>query len=82
MRKQQARTVNQTFSLPQDVMKDLHTYIKPRERSRFVSQVLRSGLEAKKNELRQSYIDANNDEGQNEAIVDWEGTLADGTDEW
>ncbi len=82
MRKQQAKTVNQTFSLPLDVMHDLHTYIKPRERSRFVSELLRNGLEAKKHDLRQSYIDANTDAGQTEALTDWEGTVADGTDEW
>ncbi len=82
MRKQQAKTVNQTFSLPVEVLHDLHVYIRPRERSRFVSDLLREGLEAKKQDLRQSYIDANQDAGQNEALIDWEGTVADGTDEW
>lgn len=82
MRKQRSTTVNQTFSLPQDVMRDLHTYIKPRERSRFVSELLREGLEAKKQELRKSYLNANNDEGQNEAMSDWEGTVGDGSDDW
>jgi hypothetical protein len=82
MRKQQAKTVNQTFSLPIEVSEDLHTYIKRREMSRFVSDLLREGLEAKKRELRQSYLDANEDEGQLETMKDWEGTLADGTDEW
>ncbi len=82
MRKQQAKTVNQTFSLPVDLLHDLHIYIKPRERSRFVSELLRHGLEAKKRALRQSYIDANEDAGQNEALTDWEATVADGRDEW
>ena len=75
MRKQQAKTVNQTFSLPLQVMKDLHTFIKPRERSHFVSDLLHDALEAKKKELRQSYIDANEDDGQLEAIKDWETTV-------
>ncbi len=75
MRKHQAKTVNQTFSLPIEVMKDLHVYIKPRERSRFVSDLLRVGLDTKKNELRQSYIEANEDAGQLEVMQDWRATL-------
>jgi hypothetical protein len=82
MRKQHAKTVNQTFSLPLEVLHNLNALIKPRERSRFVSDLLREALEAKKQELRQSYIDANSDEGQCEAMTDWEGTVADGADEW
>ena len=82
MRKQQAKTVNQTFSLPLEVLHDLNALIKPRERSRFVSELLRDALDVKKQELRQSYIDANTDEGQCEAMSDWEGTVADSTDAW
>jgi hypothetical protein len=82
MRKQQAKTVNQTFSLPPEVVHDLNSLVKPRERSRFVSNILRDALEVKKQKLRQSYIDANTDEGQFEAMQDWEGTVADGADVW
>jgi hypothetical protein len=82
MRKQQAKTVNQTFSLPLDVSKDLHVYIKPREMSRFVSDLIREGIEAKKGALRKAYMEANEDEGQIEATRDWEGTVGDGQDEW
>lgn len=82
MRKQQAKTVNQTFSLPLQVMQDLHALVRPRERSHFVSELLQNALEAKKQEIRQAYIDANEDEGQLEAIKDWEITIGDGADEW
>lgn len=32
-------------------------------------------------ELRQAYLSANEDEGQKEAIADWESTVDDGIDE-
>lgn len=81
MRKHEIRTVNQTFSLPIELSSDLHAYVKHRERSRFVAEAIRKELEAKKEELRKAYLAANEDEGQNEAIEDWSGTLGDGVDE-
>lgn len=83
MRKQHISTVNQTFSIPIDISQDLHVYIKQREMSRFVSDAIRKELEAKKQELREAYRMANEDEGQKEAMKDWESTIADGLDnEW
>ena len=83
MRKQQKQTINQTFSIPMDLSQDLHTYVKQREMSRFVSDAIRKELEAKKEELREAYRMANVDEGQKEALRDWENTVADGLDdEW
>lgn len=76
------KTVNQTFSLPADVSQELHAYVKRREMSRFVAEAIRKELEMKKEELRQAYLLANEDEGQNEALNDWQGTLGDGLDEW
>lgn len=34
------------------------------------------------NELSRSYLEANNDTGQQEAITDWHGAIADGSDDW
>lgn len=83
MRKQYINTINQTFSIPRDVSQDLHVYVKQREMSRFVSNAIRKELEAKKEELREAYRMANEDEGQNETKKDWEATMADGLDdEW
>ncbi|PJD97903.1 MAG: hypothetical protein CK425_01880 [Parachlamydia sp.] len=82
MKKQSVKTINQTFSLPLEISQELHTYVKRREMSRFVSDAIRKELEAKKEELRQAYLMANEDEGQAEATDDWQGTLADGADEW
>lgn len=82
MRKHEAKTVNQTFSLPIEVSSELHTYVKPRERSRFVADAIRKELKVKKDELRKAYLAANEDEGQLEATEEWQSTLGDGADEW
>lgn len=73
---------NQTFSLPVSVSMDLHFLVKTRERSHFVVEAITEKLEAKKQELRDAYIAMNKDEGQIEAMKDWESTLADGIDDW
>ena len=61
---------------------ELHSYVKRREMSRFVADAIRKELETKKEELRQAYLMANEDEGQIEATEEWQGTLSDGADEW
>ncbi len=82
MRKEEAKKINQTFSIPSDVSQELHTYVKRREMSQFVSNAIRKELEFKKEELRNAYLAASQDEGQQEAIDEWESTVGDGTDEW
>ena len=81
MRKHESKRVNQTFSLPAEISKELHTYVKHREMSGFVSEAIRKELEFKKAELRKSYKSANKDKGQIEAMKDWESTISDGIDE-
>jgi len=73
---------NQTFSLPFEMTLELHTLVKNREMSRFVAEAIRKELNVKKQELREAYLSANNDLGQLEAIEEWNGTVADGADEW
>ena len=80
--KKQSKTINQTFSLPVDISQDLHAYVKRREMSRFVAEAIRKELMTKKDELRQVYLMANEDEGQAEATHDWQRTLGDGSEEW
>lgn len=79
--KKQQQTVNQTFSLPITISKELHAYVKRREMSRFVANAIRKELDAKKNNLRDAYKLASSDEGQNEAD-DWDVVLNDGSDGW
>jgi len=82
MRKEPVKKINQTFSIPSDVSLELHTYVKRREMSQFVSNAIRKELEFKKEELRKAYLAANQDEGQQEAMDEWESTVGDATDEW
>jgi metal-responsive CopG/Arc/MetJ family transcriptional regulator len=82
MKKNELKTINQTFSLPIELSSELHALIKPRERSRFVANAIRKELKAKRDELRNAYMAANEDEGQIEATEDWQSTLGDGTNEW
>lgn len=73
--------INQTF-IPLDISQELHTYVKRREMSQFVSDAIRKELISKKEELRKAYLSVNKDTGQNETMSEWEGTLSDGSDEW
>lgn len=82
MKKQESKKINQTFSIPLDVSRELHTYVKRREMSQFVSDAIRKELASKKEDLRKAYLEARNDEGQLEAMRDWEKTISDGSDEW
>ena len=82
MKKQEAKRINQTFSIPMDISQELHTYVKRREMSQFVSNAIRKELASKKEELKQAYLSSNRDEGQQEAMSDWKSTLNDGSTEW
>jgi len=82
MRKEEIKKINQTFSIPSDISQDLHTYVKRREMSQFVSAAIRKELEHRKEELRKAYFSSLKDEGQEEAMTDWESTTGDGADEW
>ena len=73
---------NQTFSLPIEVSAELHALVKRRDMSRFVANAICKELASKKQKLRDAYLSANNDPGQTEAIDEWQGTLADGANEW
>lgn len=81
-KREEPRKINQTFSLPLDISKDLHTYVKRREMSQFVSNALRKELAFKKEELRQAYMSASEDEDQRNVMSEWESTIGDGSNEW
>lgn len=82
MKNQEPKKVNQTFSIPIDISQELHTYVKRREMSQFVSDAIRKELMSRKKELRQAYLAANQDLGQKEVISEWENTVGDGANEW
>ena len=81
MKEQQAKKIIQTFSIPLEISQELHTYVKRREMSGFVAEAIRKELEIKKDELRKAYRSAKKDTGQLET-KEWEGTVADGIEEW
>jgi hypothetical protein len=82
MKRQEQKKINQTFSIPVDVSQELHTYVKRREMSQFVSDAIRKELVSKKEALRKAYFEANKDQGQQESMIEWENTISDGSDEW
>ena len=84
MKNHEPRTkkVNQTFSIPVEISAELHMYVKPREMSLFVSDAIQKELQAKKDQLRKEYAMGREDEGQQEAMKNWETTVGDGLDEW
>jgi len=83
MRKHESQTkkVNRTFSIPIEISNELHTYVKHREMSQFVSDAIQKELETRKNQLRQEYADMKSDPSQKEVMKDWEFTIGDGMDE-
>jgi hypothetical protein len=82
MKKHELKRINQTFSIPVDVSNDLHSLIKKREMSQFVSEAIKKELLYKKNELKKHYLAADEDEGQIEEMSNWEGVLKDGINDW
>lgn len=78
MKKQTTKMIRQTFSIPADVLEDLHTFIEEREISSFISNAIRKELNTEK--LRQAYRMANKNAGQIEVKKDWKSTIADGLD--
>lgn len=74
-------TVNQTFSLPIGLVEELHKTIKNMERSAYIAELLKEGLEKKKEALRQEYMAMGKEEQQDEVMKDWEGTVGDGISE-
>ncbi len=81
MNTREKHTINQTFSLPIELVEELHKTIKNMERSAYVAELLRQGLEKKKEELRQEYIAMGKDKEQDEIMKEWEGTIGDGISE-
>lgn len=65
------RTVNVTFSIPVSVNVQLHSVVKKRGLSKFVTDALKKALEEEKMNLKAAYLDAENDEDLQKTIKDW-----------
>ncbi len=65
------KTVNVTFSIPENVNVLLHTFVEKRGLSKFVTKAIESALEKEKNMLKTAFREAENDPDVKETIADW-----------
>ena len=70
-----------TLTFPENLVKDLHLYISPRQISKFVAQLTEKGLANKKEELAREFREASQDAERNTEIELWDTTSGDGIDE-
>lgn len=67
------KTVNVTFSIPEDINILLHTFVEKRGLSKFVTKAIEKALECEKNTLKAAYREAESDPDLKETIADWAG---------
>lgn len=72
---------NITLSLPQEMINELHVFVKKRGISRFVEEAVKEKLKIQKFSLEQQYIEAAQDEDRNQIFSDWESLSGDGLNE-
>lgn len=70
-----------TYTLPDEVLEELNTFVEQRQRSRFVAEAIRLALELKKKELENAYKEAASDPDRLAEIETWEATELEGWDE-
>lgn len=70
-----------TLSLPEEVIRDLHLYIPPRQISKFVANMLAKAIEEKKKLLTHAFREAAQDSERNMEIQLWDTLIRDGLDE-
>lgn len=67
-----------TYTLPEEVLQELNTFVEQRQRSRFVSEAIQLALEIKKRELEDAYKEAASDEKRLSEIEEWSPTELEG----
>lgn len=65
------KTHKATYTVPEDVLRELNTLVAQRKRSRFVADAVRHALELEKRRLEEAYIAAAADEKREEEIEAW-----------
>ncbi|MFZ0564624.1 MAG: hypothetical protein WAM28_00275 [Chlamydiales bacterium] len=70
-----------TYTLPDEVLNELNTFVEQRQRSRFVAEAIRLALELKKKELEDAYKEAASDPERLAETKEWEITELEGWDE-
>ncbi len=75
------RTHKATYTLPDEVLEELNTFVEQRQRSRFVAEAIQLSLELKKKELENAYKEAASDPERLAEIEKWEAIELEGWDE-
>jgi metal-responsive CopG/Arc/MetJ family transcriptional regulator len=70
-----------TYTIPEDVLRELNAFIEQRRRSRFVTEAIRLALEVEKKKLEEAYKDAAADKKRVQEIQQWSSTEIEGWDE-
>lgn len=74
------KAVPMTLCIPEHIMKDFHTYVPIRKRSKFICDLLSNALNIKKESIAKDFRSASNDRIRNAEIDMWdtiEGDLND-----
>ncbi len=69
-----------TYTLPEEVLDELNTFVEQRHRSRFVSEAIRAALEIQRKELESAYKAAASDKERVGEIEEWSPTEMEGWD--
>ena len=75
------RTVNRTYSIPEDVDRDLRMFIGRGNLSHFVTEQVRRGIAEARENLRRAYLESRNDPEEKSVYKDFECTMSDGLGE-
>lgn len=65
------KTINVTFSIPENINILLHSFVEKRGLSKFVTRAIEKALEEERNNLKAAYREAENDSSLKETIDDW-----------
>ena len=65
------KTVNVTFSIPENINILLHSFVEKRGLSKFVTKAIEKALEVEKNNLKAAFKEAENDPDLKETMDDW-----------
>jgi hypothetical protein len=65
------KTINVTFSIPENLNRRLHFFVEKRGFSKFVGKAIEVALEEGKNDLKAAYKAAENDVDLKNAIDEW-----------
>ena len=65
------KTINVTFSIPENINFLLHSFVEKRGLSKFVTQAIEKAIEEKRNDLKAAFKEAENDSDIKETMADW-----------